>query len=145
MAARWSRLGATWLAAAGCALVAGCAADKETVQGVNWAGPMATPNGQEWTPERALKRGEQGWAVLRCTMGPDRKATDCAVWKESPPGQGYGVAALRMAAKVEVNSHALAPGARFRIPILFCQPDRPDCHPRLMEEVRAASAGQPPP
>ncbi|HTX50398.1 MAG TPA: energy transducer TonB, partial [Caulobacteraceae bacterium] len=48
-------------------------------------------------PDRALKAGVSGFAVIRCDAKPDDHLDDCAVDEESPPGFDFGEATLRLA------------------------------------------------
>jgi hypothetical protein len=59
--------------------------------------PIAEDRVHEAYPERALKTGVSGFAVIRCDAKPDDQLDDCAVDEESPPGFGFGEATLRLA------------------------------------------------
>ena len=48
-------------------------------------------------PPDALHQGVEGQATLRCTTQPDGRLADCAVAAETPSGQGFGEAALKLA------------------------------------------------
>jgi len=48
-------------------------------------------------PARALEQGVSGGATIRCKVGMDASLTDCTIVTETPPGVGFGRAALRAA------------------------------------------------
>jgi len=63
------------------------------------SGPSAD-DVQRVYPRAALRAGVGGEATLRCTITPAGQLADCAVQDEDPPGQGFGPAALKLAAMV---------------------------------------------
>ena len=67
--------------------LAACA-DQERVSSPSWSGPAATPDGLEYTPERATARGVRGWVLVQCRVAPGLAARDCIALAESPQGGG---------------------------------------------------------
>jgi hypothetical protein len=100
----------------------------ETVAGDSWRGPAAVPTGAEYTPPAALRRGIEGWALLRCIASAAHRPVDCAVLGEQPAGVGFGDAALRLAPNLTTEHRpgpggkALSPGDAVLMPVAFCQP-----------------------
>lgn len=75
---------------------------------------LRTPGGDELTryyPERALARGKSGEASLACLVRTDGTLA-CLVAAETPPGWGFGDAALRMS-----RSYQMEPALRDGVPI----------------------------
>ena len=87
-------------------------------------------------PKGALAAGVEGEATLRCARNTHLALTSCILVSESPPGQGFGDAALAMAArspdnpKLNVTEPALTAAApvtvRFRLHPPSIDPDLAD-------------------
>ena len=87
-------------------------------------------------PKGALAAGVEGEATLRCARNAHLALTNCVLVSESPPGQGFGDAALAMAArspdnpKLNVTEPALTAAApvtvRFRLHPPSIDPDLAD-------------------
>ena len=121
----------TALAAAALLLLAGCATPERVVSPV-WAGPAETPDGKEFTPERATLQGVNGHVMLLCrARGIEGRVGDCRVAYESPRGWGFGSAALRMIGGVDTRRSKTPPRADglVLIPIKFCADSDPACPP----------------
>lgn len=54
-------------------------------------------------PPAALRAGRSGRAELSCLIGLDERLSDCRVLSETPAGQGFGEAALRLATAFRVR------------------------------------------
>jgi hypothetical protein len=111
----------------------------EIVEGSNWQGPVATPSGAEFTPQRAMRRRVEGWAAVQCANGPDRRPTNCFVLGEWPMGMDFGAAALKLAPNTttETNYYRADPrvpiGGAIILPVMFCQPAGSNC-PALRQQ-----------
>ncbi len=112
--------------------LAGCTVP-EQVNSPIWKGPVATPDGQELTPERALREGVNGHVVLICrSHAEDGRVTDCRIAYESPPGWGFGRAALRASANIDVRRSTLGPvqpDGLVLLPVRFCADGSNNCLP----------------
>ncbi|MFA7262621.1 MAG: TonB family protein [Caulobacter sp.] len=61
---------------------------------------LAHPSAQDMAaayPRDALRDGVRGRVVMACRLMADGRLTACAVADETPPGLGFGAAALSMA------------------------------------------------
>jgi TonB family protein len=61
---------------------------------------VAIPSGDDMAkvyPDVALRLSLPGAASIKCIVDTDGKLQDCQIVKESPPGFGFGAAALRLA------------------------------------------------
>lgn len=77
-------------------------------------------------PERAARRGIEGLATLSCRVGVAGDLRACAVASETPAGEGFGDAALKMSTRFKMrpmtrDGQAVA-GGTVRIPIRFNLP-----------------------
>ena len=85
---------------------------------------------QDFYPPRALEREVNGRAVLACRYDAEsRRAHGCAVVEETPAGQGFGWAAIRMAETMfqfrasPADAECAGTVCKIRIPIAFALPD----------------------
>jgi TonB family protein len=97
-------------------------------------------------PKDALKDGLGGRATILCSVTPEGDLSVCTVDSESPPGSGFGEAALKLAPAFKmkprrVDGSAVA-GGSVRIPIRFVAPSRVnpldvfvDCHGETSAKV----------
>ena len=111
--------------------LAGCATP-EQVNSPIWAGPTATPDGGQFTPERANDRGVNGYVMMLCRSHVDSgAATDCRLAYEFPTGWGFGAAALRMQSGIDLRRSraAIRPDGLVLVPVRFCSAEAPDCPP----------------
>lgn len=88
------------------------------------------PSGDDllrYYPEAAFRRGIGGKAVIACTVNAQGRLESCQVESESPAGENFGAAALRMAPLFGMSPNtadgAPVEGARVRIPIVFNPPE----------------------
>jgi hypothetical protein len=92
---------------------------------VIWASRPSQQRLAELFPQRALRTGQGGRAELDCLIAEDLKAR-CAVAKETPPGFGFGSAAVRAASQFRasptLNDGSASVGAQTRLVISFPAP-----------------------
>lgn len=82
------------------------------------APPAELPNPRWIDPPRitvrdapaSMLRGVSGEATVGCQLRPDGRLTRCVVVHESPPGQGFGAAAVRVAQRGRVQQPSPADG-----------------------------------
>lgn len=83
-----------------------------------------------------------GLAVINCKVAEDRSLTDCRLLEESPPGAGFGEAALRMSHLMRLSPDSTADeSGRVTLPILFRPPPDREAAPAPRDEP---PAGPPP-
>jgi len=89
---------------------------------VNW---IREPNARDFAryfPDEALEKGQSGNVVLDCTIGGSGRL-DCSVASESPPGFGFGRAALNISRQLRVRATlpdgSTAAGRQMRLPLSF--------------------------
>ena len=89
-----------------------------------------TPSGDdllELYPPEAMQQKLGGRAVIACTVTAEGRLTDCSVESETPPGAGFGAAAVRMASLFQMATQtaegAPVEGGRVKIPIVFQPPE----------------------
>ncbi|WP_337185674.1 TonB family protein [Phenylobacterium sp.] len=90
-------------------------------------GPLVKPgNPLRFYPKAAMKRGVEGRAILRCIVEATGALRDCVVAQETPPGEGFGEAAIRMSVMFRVKpltaSGAPSEGGIVTLPIRFDLP-----------------------
>lgn len=78
-------------------------------------------------PRTAARKRLAGEALVRCTVSDDRRLSDCRVVNETPSGQGFGEAALRLATVIKLKETTRTgeptAGRSFLFPLKF-QPSR---------------------
>jgi TonB family protein len=68
----------------------------------------------------AAAQGAQGLAVINCHVTVERSLDDCKVLRESPPGSGFGTAALEMSSHFRLSPQSTTDaGGRVTLPMLF--------------------------
>jgi hypothetical protein len=85
------------------------------IQPPMWPGELAPP----LFPPEAQRRGIDGVVVLDCLGGLDNRFTDCAIVSETPPGLGFGHAALERAAQMRITNYTRAPIRTVLVPLSF--------------------------
>lgn len=73
-------------------------------------------------PKPAWDKGRSGGALLECTVRVSGRVTDCVVRRESPPGQGFGEAVLKLSRHFRIEPRRIdgrAVEARLEIPYLL--------------------------
>jgi protein TonB len=99
----------------------------EDISQSHWAlrGPKASDYSTVF-PASAYNRRISGAARLLCTILADR-TLDCTVASETPPGEGFGAAAMTLSHAYVVRSMAedarLATGSRIVVPFRFVNPN----------------------
>ena len=77
-------------------------------------------------PAAARRMGLEGEALVRCIVGTDLRLSDCRVVRETPSGQGFGEATIRVAMSLRLKATTLAgeptPGRGFLLPFKFRLP-----------------------
>lgn len=81
-------------------------------------------------PREAMRKGLPGRAVISCGVNAEGLLIDCSVYEETPPGEGFGEAALKMAPLFKMspqtpNGQSVA-GGSVRIPLRFSIDSRID-------------------
>ncbi len=84
------------------------------------------PNGDDLMrayPPAALKHGEDGHTTIDCAVTDIGTLANCSVVEETPAGEGFGEAALKLAPRYKMRATTVdgAPvgGARVRIPVTW--------------------------
>jgi len=84
------------------------------------------PNGDDMArfyPEDAVRRGVSGKVVMSCTVSKEGTLYACTVVSETPPNEGFGAAALKLAPYFEMTPQLedgrTVNGGMVRIPVVF--------------------------
>ena len=77
-------------------------------------------------PGAAFREGIEGEALVRCIVDTDLRLSDCRVVRETPSGQGFGEATIRVAMHLRLKGTTLTgeptPGRGFLFPLKFRLP-----------------------
>ncbi len=91
---------------------------------------LSLPSARELSrayPSRAERLGIGGEAVLSCTVTAQGKLNGCQVLSETPAGEGFGAAALKLSAYFKMTPRTVdgqvVDGAQIRIPLKFNVPE----------------------
>ncbi|THD78498.1 MAG: energy transducer TonB [Phenylobacterium sp.] len=92
----------------------------------NSPGWLATPSQDDLQavyPETARHQKVRGEAVIDCTLDSNGRLTACRAVEETPPGYGFGAAAVRLAGKFHMtplypDGQSVA-GGHVKIPVHF--------------------------
>jgi TonB family protein len=81
-------------------------------------------------PREAMRKNVPGRAVISCKVNAEGLLTDCTVDEETPPGEGFGEAALKMAPLFKMRPQTRdgqpVDGGTVRIPLRFTVDSRID-------------------
>ena len=96
-------------------------------------------------PEAAARKGVGGKAVISCTVTTEGLLSDCQVVSESPRGDGFGAAAVLLAARMQmrpklVDGKPVGDGVVL-IPFDFTNPIYEDDAPQLGTHIPEKKAG----
>jgi protein TonB len=91
-----------------------------------WISRPSTTELQRRYPAGAQRAGISGSATMDCVIAPDGALRHCAVVSETPVRQGFGQAALALAASYRAGATTSAgwptSGYRVRVPVEWRQP-----------------------
>lgn len=99
------------------------------VHAPEWLPPSGDASPLRYYPEAAQGKGLEGAATLNCIATGQGTLSDCRVQTETPAGEGFGEAALRMAPLFRMkprDREGSVKGRPVTIPIRFKLPTGPD-------------------
>lgn len=73
------------------------AAPGRTITNPDWTHMPTAADLAQYYPRRAMKRGVEGFAAIRCRVERAGALSACVVLRETPEGYGFGEATLRLA------------------------------------------------
>ncbi|MDQ0464580.1 TonB family protein [Caulobacter ginsengisoli] len=101
---------------------------KPVITNPDWAALPSPDDIARYYPEHAMRNSISGRAVIGCFVSAEGLLTNCKVISESPPGEDFGAAAVRMAPAFRMKPKTLdgtpVEGAEVRIPIVFQAPEQ---------------------
>ncbi|HEY5071043.1 MAG TPA: TonB family protein [Caulobacteraceae bacterium] len=107
---------------------------------------VAQPSAEQFAqayPVSASLNGISGSAVIRCSLGAQGVLKDCRVVSESPSGQGFAAAALKLAPLFRVGFDpglSMPTGGLIAIPIRFAAPTALGSHPSAEAQAFVVTA-----
>lgn len=131
---------ALFVVAAAPVMAPGTEADRTPDWLVKPDGPMMA----KYYPERAWREDVEGRATLLCTVATDTRLTSCQVQAESPPGYGFGSAALNVADEMRMAPairNGLPVEALVRVPLVFKMPESEPPAPPMSPSLLFGLAG----
>ena len=105
--------------------------------------PLTPIDTLRYYPPGAEKAGIWGSAVIACTLRISGDLENCQLASETPPGWGFGEAALKMAPTLHARPHSVNgepyEGA-LKVPITFRFPETPSIAPVTVASAAPGSA-----
>jgi len=99
------------------------------LQSPNWSRRPTVEDLVRAYPAEAVRANIEGDVVLHCQVAADGRLADCSVLRETPPGAGFGAAALKLTPLFEAREQTPQGGPKrgtdIRIPIRFRLPTPP--------------------
>jgi protein TonB len=109
--------------AAAAAIGGPIAVDLPTITAPDWRRKATGADVMKVYPGRALRRGVSGAALVACSVSKEGTLVDCSVIEETPVGEGFGEAALkltRLYVMRPLTKDGLAvEGGKVRMPLRF--------------------------
>lgn len=94
-----------------------------TIVNPQWISRPTSEEMARWYPTNALERGLEGRATILCTVTLSGTLSACSVTSETPPGRGFGGAALRVSRYFRMSPRTVdgqaVEGSKIAIPLRF--------------------------
>ena len=122
---RWRR-GMIAGLAVGAASCGAANAEPSVITNPDWVRRPTGQNVADAYPDRALRAGLSGRAIVTCSVTLEGALSDCAILNETPPGYGFGAAAMRLTRSFWVRPATRdgkpVAGGKVTLPISFSLP-----------------------